>query len=538
MTVLRLALRLQIVGFIATAGISAINALVNALGFALIVDASPTDRVVFAAQMETLGKQLIYLLPVPSHLDTLAGYLQWRAFGTLGLVYAFWALITASGAARGDEERGHVEMWLSTGVSRTRYLAARVLGFSIAAAASLAVVVVATLVGAQIAKEPIPVDRIAAEGLSLFALALAAYGVGLVVAQLASTRRGAMGVGGVVLLALYAVAAAGRVGEPSPLVKLSPFWLHDQNRPLLGSGLDIAATLAMIGFAAVLIAVAAIAFVRRDLGGAIFSSRGATRRPETLPSRNPLLRRPLLAPLWQQRAWLAGWSIGITLLAVYVVSLAKTMVDTFLSESSVMRVYFERLGLVGYSSFIGIIWFSILTLILSIYVVAQVAAWSSDDAEGRLETILSAPVSRARVVLERLLVLVLGCAVVLTIASVVTYAAAAAQSIDIDAQRFALGTVLILTVVFALGAVGHLVASWRPRVAVIALSAVAVWSYFIQQFAPLFDWPDAVKNTSLYALYGTPMSDVNWPGIAALVGIGIVGTMASLRVMQARDVGA
>jgi ABC-2 type transport system permease protein len=203
-----------------------------------------------------------------------------------------------------------------------------------------------------------------------------------------------------------------------------------------------------------------------------------------------------------------------------------------------MRIYFERLGLVGYSSFIGIIWFSMLTLILSIYVVAQVAAWSSDDAEGRLETILSAPVSRARVVLERLLVLVLGCAMVLTIASVVAFAAATAQSIDIDAQRFALGTVLILTVVFALGAVGHLVASWRPRVAVIALSAVAVWSYFNQQLAPLFDWPDAVKNTSLYALYGTPMTDVNWPGIVALVGIGIVGTMASLRAMQARDVGA
>ena len=538
MTLLRLALRLQIVGFIATAGISAISALANTVGFALIVDDSPTDRAVFAAQMEALGKQLIYLLPVPSHLDTLAGYLQWRAFGTLGLVYAFWALITASGAARGDEERGHVEMWLSAGVSRARYLTARVVGFSIAAAASLAVVVIVTFVAAQMAKEPIPFDWIASEGLNLFALALAAYGVGLVVAQLASTRRGAMSAGGVVLLALYAVAAAARVGEPSPLVRLSPFWLHDQNRPLLGSGLDIAATLGMIAVAALLIALAAIAFVRRDLGGAILGRRSSTGHRATLPSRNALLRRPVLAPLWQQRVWLAGWAIGITLLALYVVSLAKTMVDTFMSESSVMRVYFERLGLVGYSSFIGVIWFSILSLILSIYVVAQVAAWSADDGEGRLEMILSTPVSRARVVLERLSVLLFGCAIVLATASVATYAAATAQSIDIDAQRFALGTVLILSVVFALGAVGHFAASWRPRVAVIALSAVAVWSYFIQQFAPLFDWPDAVKNTSLYALYGTPMTDVNWSGIAALVGIGIVGTMASLRAMQTRDIGA
>ena len=538
MTLLRLALRLQIVGLIATAGIGSISSLVNALGFAQIVGDSPTDRMVFAAQMETLGKQLIYLLPVPSHLDTLAGYLQWRAFGTLGLVYAFWALITATGAARGDEERGHVDMWLSAGVSRARYLAARVVGFSIAAAASLALVVILTFLAAQIAKEPIPLDWIAAEGLSLFALALASYGVGLAVAQLVSTRRGAMGVGGVVLVALYAVAASARVGEPLPLVRLSPFWLHDQNRPLLGGGLDVTATLAMLAVAAVLVVLAVIGFVQRDLGGAIVGSRSSTGHPATLPSRNPLLRSPVLAPLWQQRVWLIGWTIGITLLAVYVVSLAKTMVDTFMSESSVMRVYFERIGLVGYSSFIGIIWFSILSLILSIYVVAQVAAWSADDAEGRLETILSAPVSRTRIVLERLAVLLLGCALVLALASVATYAASTAQSIDIDAQRFGLGTVLILAVVFALGAVGHLVASWRPRVGVLALSAVAVWSYFIQQFAPLFDWPDAVKNTSLYALYGTPMTEVNWPGIATLVGIGIVGTMASLRAMQTRDVGA
>jgi ABC-2 type transport system permease protein len=537
-TLVRLALRLQLVGFVATAAIGGLSAFANGLGFVQIVGDSPTQRIIFATQMEALGKQLSYLLPVPSHLDTLAGYLQWRGFGTLGLVYAFWALITATGAARGDEERGHVEMWLAAGVSRARYIAARVFGFSLAAAASLAVVVVATYAVGQIAKEPIPLAWIVAEALSLFALSLTAYGVGLAAAQLVSTRRGAMGLGGVVLLALYALAAAARVSDPSPLTRLSPFWLHEQNRPLLGTGLDAGATLAMVALAAILIAVSVVGFVRRDLGAALFGARSSTGHRTTLPTRNPLLRLPVLAPLWQQRVWIASWAIGLTVLAAFVVSLAKTMVDAIGSESSVLRVYFDRLGLVGYSSFIGVIWFSILSLILSIYVIAQVAAWSADDAEGRLAVVLSAPISRTRVVLERLAVLLLGCAIVLAIASIVTYVEATAQSIDIDAGRFALWTALILGVVFALAAVGHLVASWRPRVAVIALSAVAVWSYFIQQFGPLFEWPDAVRNLSLYSLYGTPMADVNWGGIAGLVGVGIVGTVSTLRAMQTRDVGA
>ncbi|MEO8633206.1 MAG: hypothetical protein ABI466_07585 [Chloroflexota bacterium] len=538
MTLLRLALRYQRTGFIAMSLIAAIGVLANALGFAQIVGDSPVDRAAFAAQMELLGKQLSVLLPVPSHLDTLAGYLHWRWFGSLGLVFAFWALMAATGAGRGDEERGFVETWLATGVGRLRYLATRVAGFAIAAAASLASLVVFTAVSAQLAKEPIPLDRIVLEMASLFALMLAAYGIALFLSQLVTTRRAALGLGGIALLVLYLANAATRVGDPSPLARLSPFWYHERNRPLLGEGLDAGAMLTMTTIALVFIALSVVAFVRRDLGSALLRSRSATARRVTTPARNPLLRAPILALMWQQRVWILGWTIGLAIFALFIVGLTKTIVDSMAAGPPLMRLYLERAGLIGYSAFIGGIWFSILILLLSIYTVAQVAGWSADDAEGRLATILSAPVSRARVVLERLAALVLACALVVAVTSVAAYVAASGQGIDLDVPRFALASSLILTVVFALGAAGHLVAAWRPRVAVVALSALAIWSYFLQQLAPLFGWPDVVKNSSLYALYGMPMISVNWAGITTLVGIGIVGTVLTLRAVQTRDVGA
>jgi putative exporter of polyketide antibiotics len=73
----------------------------------------------------------------------------------------------------------------------------------------------------------------------------------------------------------------------------------------------------------------------------------------------------------------------------------------------------------------------------------------------------------------------------------------------------------------------------------VALSTVAVFSYFVQQFVPLFGWPDWVASLSLYTLYGMPMSgEIRWGGVAVLVAIGTVATAASLVALRRRDVGA
>jgi putative exporter of polyketide antibiotics len=72
---------------------------------------------------------------------------------------------------------------------------------------------------------------------------------------------------------------------------------------------------------------------------------------------------------------------------------------------------------------------------------------------------------------------------------------------------------------------------------VVILGALAVVGYFAQQLGPLFQWPDWVKNISLYALYGMPMSKDEWSGIATLLVIGTAGTAVALVAMRRRDVG-
>jgi putative exporter of polyketide antibiotics len=523
-----------------TALVVAAGGLLNAVGFAQIAGHTPAARAIFAQQMELLARQLTYLLPAPAQLDTMAGYLTWRWFGSAVLVYAFWALLAGTGAGRGDEERGLVELWLSTGASRRRLIAARAAGFAAVAAVSIAIMLAVTDVGAATGGEPLSVGPLALEGLAIWMLTVIVFAFALVVAQLVTTRRGATGIAGIVVLALFMLNSAARSGVDMGAIRwVSPFYLFERSNPLLREGsLDVPATAALAIGSLVLVGVAGVAFVRRDIGGPLL--RGAPRksRVERRPAGDPLLRMPVLAIVDQQRVWIVAWALGLAVLAGFLTSITKTIVDAFgNSDIPMLRAYFERAGINAYADFVGVIWFSTLLLLISLFVAVQVNGWAADDAEGRLEMILSAPVSRARVVVERIAAVVLACAVVVAASSLAVYLTATSTGISLPAGRFVFASAAVLPVAYAFSGIGHALVGWRPRVAVGILGALAVVGYFAQQFSPILQWPDWVTNISLYALYGTPMSKDDWGGIATLIAIGLGGTAVALVVMRRRDVG-
>ena len=541
MTLFRIALKQQRTGLIAMTLLGVVAGALNAVAFVQVAGASQAERLAFARSMEILGAQLSYMLPVPEHLDTLAGYLQWRAFGFLVLIFGIWAVISSTGSGRGEEERGLVEQWLAAGASRARYIAARVIVFTLVAAFALAATMGLTSLAANSSGESLPIAGMASTGLNLLVTTLVCFGIGLVVAQLVTTRRAAgFGAAGLVI-ALFLINGASRSSDIGPVRWLSPFYLYDRSKPLTSDGaLDRGAVSALTVAALALIALAVTAFVRRDLGGTAITRASRTSRPTTEPSGDPLLRIPVVAVLRQQWLWVMTWTIGLTALSAFLASIIKTVIDTLTTSATpVMRAYFERAGLGGYDSFVGAIWLSTLMLILSAYAIVQVQSWSADDAEGRLATILSAPVSRGRVILERLIALLIAVGIICGAAGIAVYLVTTSQSIEIDGSKLALATALVVLIPLAFAAIGQLLAVWRPRSALVLLSTIAVASYFLVQFTPLFGWPEWVANLSLFSLYGMPMSgEVNWSGIAGLIGVTVVGTIGALFAVQRRDVGA
>jgi putative exporter of polyketide antibiotics len=537
-TLFRLALRSHRTGGIATAAIGAFAGLLNSLAYVQVAGATHAERVAFAHSMELLGTQLTYLLPRPIQLDTMGGYLTWRDFSTVGLVYAVWAMLAATGAGRGDEEKGLTEEWLATGISRGRFLATRTAAFVVVAIASLIVMLAGTALGAALANDPLPLGAVASLLLPMGGLALWGFGLGLFVAQLVTTRRVAWVTATIVLVALFTVNSSVRAGgSPTALTWLSPFYLSDRSTPLLAGGtLDVAASGAILLIFGILVALSAWAFGRRDIDGPLVRGRVRTGRPDRRAARDPLLRIPVLATVDQQRGWILGWAVALAILGYFVTSLAHSIAESF-NDVPAMVTYFQRAGINGAGDVVGVIWFALALLFVVIFAVAQVNGWAADDAEGRLEVVLAAGASRRRIVLERIVALLVAAAIVAAVSTVSVYLAAKTFAITVPVDRLAIATALMLPVVFAFGAIGHALVGWQPRVAVLLIGSIAVISYFTEQFAPAFDAPDWVARTSFFTLYGTPTTSVDWGGAATLVGVGIVGTAAALVSMQRRDVG-
>jgi polyether ionophore transport system permease protein len=537
-TLFRLAVRSHRNGIVATSILSVVLGVANAFAYVQLAGTDPQSRALFAREMELVGRQLTYLLPVPVQLDTMMGYIHWRVFGAVPLVMAFWAVIAASGV-RGDEEKGLVEQWIVTGVSRARYIVTRVLAFAAVSAFAVAFFVAVLVASTAAAGDPLETVPTALQGVALWLLMLVCFGAALVVAQVQSTRRGAAGAAGVILMALYLINASSRSGGLAEIQALSPFWLYERNTPMLSGGsLDPAAMLGLVAAAAALALLAIAAFAGRDMGASVLRLATRTGARTTRPSGDPLLRIPVLAPLDQQKLWVAGWALGLAFFAAYLVSLTRLMVDA-LTAIPQMRVIFEAMGASGgYDAFVGGMWGSSALLLLSVFTVATVNGWVGDESDGRLEAALAQPASRSRIVLERVAVLTIAAAVIVTLATLAVATVAAQQDITLTADRFAIGSALLVTVPFALAGLGAVVTSWRPRVAVPALFLIVALGYFVQQFTPLFEWPDWVKFASIFSLYGTPLSsEVDWAGIFALLAIGLAGTAAGVALMQRRDVG-
>jgi len=287
---------------------------------------------------------------------------------------------------RTEEDAGRLELLGAGVVGRWSALAAAVtLG-------TIAVVAASVLSGLGLAALGMDPIGSVAFAVSWLAAGLAMVGVAAVVVQLASTTRGAAGLGFGFLGAMYALRAVADSADPGTLAH-GLGWLS----PLGWSGRVEAyganrTWLLVLGVLTLVVGVAAAVVVlnRRDLGAGVIPARNGPRRARRL------LAGPLTLVTRLARGTILGWTLGMILMGVVVGSLLGSVND-MVSDPAISDLL-EKLG----GSTGSVVNVYVATEIH--FVAAAVAAAGialvlrivGAERSGLGEVVLSTPTSRAR----------------------------------------------------------------------------------------------------------------------------------------------
>ena len=301
------------------------------------------------------------------------------AFGAaiIGIVMLFMAIRHT----RADEESGRLELLSGGRLGRLAPLTAALL---LVAGGSL---VLGLLTGLATTAAGLPAAGSFAFGLGWTATGFVYGAVGAVAAQIATTARGARGIGLVVVAVTYALRAVGDLSEPGPsfVSWLSPIGWNQQIRAYAGDRWWVLVLPLLLS--AALVAVAYRLRAARDLGAGLREERPG-------PADGALSSVAGLAWRLQSRVLLA-WGVAFVLFGLLLGSLASSVES--LVSSPAMREFFEQLG--GASglvdAFLGAE-IAIIAAIASAYGVSAAQRLRSEEVDGHTELLIATRTSRVR----------------------------------------------------------------------------------------------------------------------------------------------
>ncbi|TMC51986.1 MAG: hypothetical protein E6J20_13970 [Chloroflexi bacterium] len=469
------------------------------------------ERAAFGYSLSTEAVANAALFSPPFRPGTIAGYVEWRAFGPLAILFAAWALVAATGA-------------------RSPQIVSRAAAFALSVIIASVAACIGVLIGAASGGESVGGLPLVEAGVLLVALAIACYAICLLVAQLTPA---ATVVAGGLLLTLYFLNSLSRIFTQLDLARwLSPFHYYDLSTPLPPGGhFDLGGLAMLVAIAAVGIALAAGASTSR-VGGQV------PRRTTHEPSGTPLLGLAVTRELYSERIALAAWCAAFAVLGIVLVAATRSSMQGLLSLPRLLPGLPQYI-FVFYAQVLGQTWFHAAVLMLAGLTFAFVARWAAEDRDGRLEAELSAPYSRSAVVLERLGALAVTAAVLAALSGLSVAFTSRSANLALDPARLVDACLLLVLFSLVMGAAGSLLVSWVPRAAPALFVGFAFASYLDDQIGGALGLPGWAQSISAFRLVGAPLaSGIDGRNLALLLLLALVGLGSSILVMQRRDVGA
>ncbi|HET9724771.1 MAG TPA: ABC transporter permease subunit [Actinomycetota bacterium] len=462
-------------------------------------------------------------------LDTVAGYTAYKSGMTVIILGAIWGLLIATKSLRGEEDAGRWELFLSGQTTRARAAVQAAIGLGAGLVALWVPTALLTAGAGASADVGIGAGAALFFVTALLAPAAMFMAIGMLVGQLAATRRDANLIGGGVLAASYLIRMAADSDPGLTWLRwASPLGWVEQMHPLTGS--------TPVGFvpAVVLVAVLVVVSIRiaaqRDLGASALASRD-TSRPRTM-----LLGGQAGLTIRLTRPVIAAWVLALIVCGL-VFGLVAQAAGTAIRGAEGLEQAIQRLGATtsGAASYLGFV-FVVAAGLMAVAVAGQVAATRNEEAAGHLDNLLVRPVARWRWLTFRLAV-ALGLVVIASLlAGFAAWLGAVSQHADVSLGRLLqAGLNVVPPAVFVLG-VGGLVFGLWPRAAIGVAYGLVVWSFIVESIAAAFDSNHWLRDTSpLTHIAPVPAADPNWAAAVWLVALGLLLAAAGVAAFGRRD---
>ncbi len=490
------------------------------------------------AEMMVLMESVRLIAGEPINIFTGGGFVTWRTLNFLPLIIGLWAILLATATTRGEEQCGATDLLLTTPHTRTQVLLGKWFGL-VALALVLGGLMCLGLFVGSLPFEPLSFIHTSLAIFNITAHAVMWGTASMVVAQWVRTRRGAAGITTLLMfIAWFANNVAETLQSLGWLKAITPFAAYAANKPLTDTWVLNAPAFALpIVLSGLLVIAAIVLFQRRDLGEPMLRLR--ERRAAGGEVRSIWLRNVFTKTLRDQRVSTLVWGIGIGLFGALILALAPLALDTmrsFFRPGTPIGDLFGQLATID--SFIGLGFFYFLPLMIVIFAITQVSAWTSEEQNGQLDLTLSTPHARTAVLLRALGAFALGSVVLIGLVAVFVFGAGVRLGIAFDRARVFAGLVAALPLAWIVLTAGFALAAFLPRVstAVAMLSALVALSFFGNLLAPMLKVPEAVQALSIFYLYGTPMQP-SWSsaGAWAMLVLSVVFVVLAVIGFRRRD---
>ncbi|NWJ47855.1 MAG: ABC transporter permease subunit [Chloroflexi bacterium] len=459
-------------------------------------------------------------------VDTLGGFITAEFMIFSPLLFSIVAFLIGSNLIRGEEEKGSLDILLSTPHSRLSVFLQKSAGLTAMLLLIGGLAAVGLVAGAATFNLELSTSGAFLQMLNAIAVSLIFGNIALLFSQLGS-RKWAIGWSGGLLAATYLLNSLSEVVDMLKWMRpLSPFHYYNLSKPLCRSvGMDWMGLIILLVVSIPLVIAAAYMYLHRDHSG-VFQLF-----PQKALAENN--HRSLAEP---KAPWLAGsfwfalkslalgaliWGVGIASYTVLILAIFNNMKDSMLSL--LQSDFYKAIGFMTMGTnenLLNLMLFLFLVVLFASYAVTMVASWANDETEGRLELLLATPQARWRLLLSRFTASLIAMAFVVGLNWLVfeimlqvgNVKLVNNYSMEAFAGAFVLGGVIL--------AFGFLFCAFKPGWTMGVLTGLVIISFLIEFLKATFKFPDWVVDTSLFHHYGQPIiSGLDWTVQYILLGL-------------------